>query len=297
MPNFPILDDGSVPGFLKDLFKTRIVGLKKLKSSEQSIAFKFKVNRRNYILRIASTDQGFFKDQFVRNNYFSKELPVPKTYYIGKMGQNYYSVTSACPGKLLDDFSDNYLIKSVSKVLDVCHAIYSADVSKTTGFGDWDQLGNGRYVSWSDFLLSVKDRYREGSYWPEGYFMSVYGAMERRVKYCPNIRKLIHGDLGSNNILVNRGKVSGVIDWSDSKYGDFVYDVAYLGFWVDVMPYRKVFPHYFKSKDVVIVNYKERFDCYTLNLALSILIYYSDSKDLNGFTYVKSRLDKFVKAI
>ena len=42
---------------------------------------------------------------------------------------------------------------------------------------------------------------------------------------------LLHGDYGFDNVLVDQGKISGVLDWANAKYGDFLYDVAWLDFW------------------------------------------------------------------
>lgn len=37
---------------------------------------------------------------------------------------------------------------------------------------------------------------------------------------------LIHGDFTIDNVLVNNGKITGVIDWSGGAYGDPRYDVS-----------------------------------------------------------------------
>jgi aminoglycoside phosphotransferase (APT) family kinase protein len=37
--------------------------------------------------------------------------------------------------------------------------------------------------------------------------------------------------LHDRNVLVADGMLTAVLDWSCSAYGDFLYDVAWLGFW------------------------------------------------------------------
>ena len=44
-------------------------------------------------------------------------------------------------------------------------------------------------------------------------------------------RALVHGDFGSNNVLAENGRVTGVIDWSEAMIGDSLYDIANLFFW------------------------------------------------------------------
>src|SRR5213595_2349082 len=43
-------------------------------------------------------------------------------------------------------------------------------------------------------------------------------------------RRLIHNDLLHWNVLVSADKISGVIDWQCSLYGDFLYDIALLSY-------------------------------------------------------------------
>jgi aminoglycoside phosphotransferase (APT) family kinase protein len=40
--------------------------------------------------------------------------------------------------------------------------------------------------------------------------------------------RLLHGDLGSQNVLVHRDKISGILDWEDSLIGDPLFDIASL---------------------------------------------------------------------
>ncbi len=42
---------------------------------------------------------------------------------------------------------------------------------------------------------------------------------------------LVHGDFGSNNVLVADGRISAVLDWSEAMTGDPAYDLANLFFW------------------------------------------------------------------
>jgi len=38
----------------------------------------------------------------------------------------------------------------------------------------------------------------------------------------------VHNDLLSRNVLVNDGKISAILDWGNSLYGDHLYDAALL---------------------------------------------------------------------
>ena len=45
------------------------------------------------------------------------------------------------------------------------------------------------------------------------------------------IRKLLHGDFGSNNLIVNGERVAAVLDRDCAVYGDPLYEVASAYFW------------------------------------------------------------------
>src|SRR5207249_1974221 len=45
---------------------------------------------------------------------------------------------------------------------------------------------------------------------------------------CPEERQVVHGDYGYDNVLAEHGRVTGVLDWEALRYGDPLYDVAYL---------------------------------------------------------------------
>ena len=52
--------------------------------------------------------------------------------------------------------------------------------------------------------------------------------LERLTERMPDERYVIHHDLLYDNVLVDRDKISGVLDWANSMYGDYLYDAAWL---------------------------------------------------------------------
>ena len=44
-------------------------------------------------------------------------------------------------------------------------------------------------------------------------------------------KQLIHGDLGSYNMIAVQERITGIIDWSLAMYGDHLYDIANFMFW------------------------------------------------------------------
>ena len=99
------------------------------------------------------------------------------------------------------------------------------------------------------------------------------------VEHCPEERALFHDDLINRNVLVDGDRISAVLDWGTSKYGDFLYDIANFVF------YRPWFPawrnidfaaearaHY-DAIGLAVPNFAERLTCYCLRIALEGVAY------------------------
>ena len=108
----------------------------------------------------------------------------------------------------------------------------------------------------------------------------------------PEDRRLIHGDLGFSNILIKDGKVSGVLDWGVSKYGDFVYDFAWLDFWARKTNYPEILKPNYETK--TLSNFNERILCYKLHVALTVLGFFALREDKEGYNDAKSRTLRFI---
>ncbi len=122
-----------------------------------------------------------------------------------------------------------------------------ADVSLTTGYGIWTAGGNAPHATWRDALLDVEnDRPGDRTYgwrkhlaaFPEraDVFEQAMNHLRPLVNQMPEKRYLIHSDLLNYNVLVSGNRLSAVLDWGCSTYGDFLYDVATLRIWTPWYP-------------------------------------------------------------
>ncbi|GHO85573.1 phosphotransferase [Dictyobacter formicarum] len=66
--------------------------------------------------------------------------------------------------------------------------------------------------------------------------MALHAELVRYLDWCPEERCLLHGDFGFSNALTKVDRLSGILDWGLSLYGDPVYDVARMNFWAEAMP-------------------------------------------------------------
>ena len=95
----------------------------------------------------------------------------------------------------------------------------------------------------------------------------------------PSERNLIHSDLLYRNVLVNDNKISVVIDWGNSLFGDFLYDIAWLTYWwpwytewKDIDIKQAVLEHY-ASIGLDVPDIEKRLQCYELHIGLTAQAY------------------------
>jgi hygromycin-B 4-O-kinase len=88
------------------------------------------------------------------------------------------------------------------------------------------------------------------------------------VNRCPEERALVHGDFGANNVLVNQGSVSGVLDWEQALVGDPLYDVANTRFWATYLPCMDMQAAHFDRTLAGVPGYRDRVLCYALRIGI-----------------------------
>ena len=137
------------------------------------------------------------------------------------------------PGITFQDADDAEVIRLLEPITEVWRAIGDADISDTSGHGDFDADGIGKDKSWQEYLVSILD-----SDWQkvtERLDRSLLNRLAEEfasvLPSCPEERRLVHGDFGSNNLLVDKGRVTGALDWADARYGDPLLDIAGAYFW------------------------------------------------------------------
>ena len=205
----------------------------------------------------------------------------------------FYSITPRCSGSLLEDLDFGRRVDLLPAFIDYTHNFHSLSLKKYSGFGPLDDLGNGKFNSWSEYLLNQTQFVSD--LWPSGLFTQLQSFIQTNIALMPTSQHLIHGDYGFNNVFASGNKITGIIDWSDAKLGDFVYDIAYLSFWSKSLDYSKLFYHIYRTQNLLnLDNYLPRLQTYTIHLAVDLLNYFAKTSDSNSFSFILSKLDNFV---
>jgi hygromycin-B 4-O-kinase len=118
--------------------------------------------------------------------------------------------------------------------------------------------------------------------------------MESLLNSCPQERYLVHGDYGFGNLLAANGQVTAVLDWLNARYGDFLYDVAWLDFWDSGRGYRDRFRARYAEQDIDIPNYESRLLCYQCCIALDGLRFFAKANNAAAYQWVKDHILRLI---
>lgn len=99
------------------------------------------------------------------------------------------------------------------------------------------------------------------------FLRHLWEAVSALLGYIPSKRHLVHGDYGHNNLLIEGGQVTAVIDWGEGAYGDYVYGVAWLDFWDSEIDYGQAGKEHYRSIGTEVASYDERLRLYELSIA------------------------------
>jgi hygromycin-B 4-O-kinase len=161
---------------------------------------------------------------------------------VGQAFGAYYAISERVFGGYIDDVDGTQMGALLPALFAALDTARLADLSGTTGYGLWQADGTAPHPSWRAALLDVaNDRPTDRIHgWRErltaspvgdGPFEAAYERLQMLADRVPEERYLVHSDLLHYNVLVQADRITGVLDWGCAMYGDFLYDVAWLGFW------------------------------------------------------------------
>lgn len=232
--------------FLAGRFGASVTNVNPVSGGAWSKAYAFQRDDSHYILRFGRYLEDFAKDQRA-GRYASADLPIPAVTEIGPALGGYFAISERSFGTFIDHIDGERMRELLPSLFGMLDAARNADLSATTGYGGWDATGTAPFTSCQASLIGSDDDSPEGrgAGWRQRLEMSATGVerydeafehLKGLVASCPAERHLIHSDLLHYNVLVEDDRISAVFDWGCSRYGDFLYDVAWFTFWAPWFP-------------------------------------------------------------
>lgn len=265
--------------------------------------FRVEVPGRTVVVRLQpGLPAAFAADRAVMPLLAGSGLPVPELLGAGERDGAGYTVTGWVDGTAVDSLPEAGQRAVLPEMLDILHRIHRVDVSGTTGYGLIGADGNGQSASWRASLLDLFDpavpgfwhdwRARlAGSRMPWGTFDRWHDRLPALLERIPERRALVHGDYGFSNLLVEGDRVSAVIDWTIARYGDPLWDVAYLGFFPMRVEMGPPLAAAFERVAESAADYRYRIAAYRLVLVLDCMMTFARLDDASLMDWVVGLLD------
>jgi hygromycin-B 4-O-kinase len=270
--------------FLRRHFGSSVSAVPVARQGEWSRAYAFRHDGRDLIARFSALDEDFRKDCLAAR-FASPALPIP-----GETDAGYYAISERVPGGFLDDLDGHGMRAMLPSLFAALDAMRNADLAGTTGYGIWGAAGEAPHPSWRAALLDVSND-RPGDQihgWrerlaasPVGWdpFEEAYARLTELSGFGPEERHLIHSDLLNFNVLVEDGRISGIIDWGCAMWGDFLYDVAWFVFWAPWyaawrgIDFAAEAERHYSAIGLDAPNFAERLACCQIHIGLAGMAY------------------------
>ncbi len=305
----PALTDEQVIALLQEHFPTPIENLAGINNGQIAQTFSFTSGGQEYIVRFNRDNMGanFPKEAFIASRVASPNIPIPRIVHVGRFQELHYSISVKVPGRPLDQLPAAEYAQLLTEVIRTLDAIHHIDVSDwPPRYGVFDDNGVGLSASWRSYLASISEEEEDWDFYGKWYtlfdttflerdvFDSIYREMSHLLDSCPEERHLVHGNYGFSNVITHEGNITGVLDWIDAKYGDFVYDIAGLDFWYPEAQHGELFRRYYATQGISVPAYDERLRCYHCYIGMDALRFFAKSNRPEAYQWSRKRILKLM---
>ncbi len=188
----------------------------------------------NFVIRINSDESAYKDTIYWLDKLKGLEIPVPKVIYKGRYYTLSYLILNHIDG---DDLGNVYGNLSTEEKKGIAREIVNiqnvvATLPRNRGYGYLTSYDDENYKRcWKDVIIKHLDRSRNGIKENKIFDYKKVDKIEKLLdkydKYFSAIKPIpFLDDLSSKNVLINEGKLSGVIDFDWICFGDKMYYIA-----------------------------------------------------------------------
>jgi hygromycin-B 4-O-kinase len=300
------IDVDAARAYLTQRFGGDIKNLTPLRQGVWASAYAFDRGGEALVVRFGQYRDDFAKDR-IASQYASRDLPIPRIIEIGEGLGGSYAISERAAGIHIDGIDERSMRRVLPSLFATLEALRRVELPHDAGFGGWDGTGRAPQPTWRAKLLDIATDgpTRLGPSWRAtlaatsvgtGPFDEAFVALQRLVDRCPEERHLVHSDLLHFNVLVADDRVSALLDWGSSIYGDFVFDIAWLTFWAPWYPlwsridFAREAAAYHRSIGLNVPDFEHRIRCYELYIGLESQGWYAQVGDAANLERTATRI-------
>ncbi len=240
----PVVDELVVARVLEGCIGQPPLEINRMPTGQISATFQCVVRDATLVVQFSEPNMaaGLTKERFFHDRFRSVGVPTREVICDGTYESLKYTIAKKAHGQGLTTLVPEKFKAALPSVFDTLLAISSVDMKGTEGYGWFDELGRGPYETWQAHLSQIQDEEPGMFYgnWHEMFnstflerdrFETYFSEMMRLLNAVSVPRLLVHGGFGYDNVLVENGTVTAVLVWQDARFGDPLFDLAYIDFW------------------------------------------------------------------
>jgi hygromycin-B 4-O-kinase len=265
----PALEIPEVEAMLSSYFDSNVTGVTPLEGGNISAVFSFSVSDKEYVIKFSELAGSFDTERYISSLLTSQGIPFSACIGLGKYKSCDYLISEKISGSHLASCSPEQQRQFIPEIIELLTRMNHVELGHTHGYGFINGSGNGMNHSWREHIIAINAEDQTGTFWDGWYSLFKTSCLEKDVfdecynrllaysVYNEPHRYFIHGDFHQFNILSDGQRITGIID-TNSKYGDFLVDLATLDWHMRKLEVIREYRNYQEQLGISIPDFKER---------------------------------------
>ncbi len=252
----------TIKPYIQNILKCDVFLIEEIGIGADADIFKIKdINNNLYIVKIQKDSK---IDSIILNTLKDKSYKVPNILGNGELADdNYFVLMSYCEGVLYE---------SINK--DEKHIYVKSIIDEFKNIHDFPLIDDSQIIHLDKFINEFLDDDKKNlfDYYntnEDVLFLNKVNLFLKENIPKTNSISILHTDINGNNIFVKEGMVSGIIDWTDAKYGNRLFDYAKLRMYFTQQNDEKSIAEYYKH---INLN-KEDLEIENIYFILNVFLY------------------------
>jgi hygromycin-B 4-O-kinase len=281
----PELTLDQVRAFLRGHLGREPDELRALRPGELSRVYAYDLAGEPFVVRFNVQPEAFEADRVAHERFAGPGLPIPRVLELGRFGDLHFAISERLPGRIMWEISAAEYDAALPALLDVHDRIAAIDPGQGFSREPWPAFldafarDHDEPGFWRGWRSLFDTSFLERDVWEGLYarFRALLGAVD-------DPGRLVHGDFGYDNVLIDGPRITAVLDWGNNRRGDPLWDLAYLSFWL-----RRIVPT-LAARYGHLPDYAARTRLYHLRMALDGLRFYARTGARPAYDSVKERI-------
>ncbi|MBI2442767.1 MAG: aminoglycoside phosphotransferase family protein [Candidatus Levybacteria bacterium] len=276
----------AIANVVKMATKVEPVGFERIIAGEANEVYDVTTINGNVIVRISRSDDiPFERERWAITKSKAQGVPVPEILLVHREQINNENLAFCVDQKIagtplssLLGTIDQAILEPISreagKILSKIHRV------QTNGFGDLDAEGKGEFTSLDEYimqptreqdqLLRIAKKHQK----PESLITRPVQILLGNRMLFDGPGLLLHNDYSPKHILVENGRINGIIDFETCRGGDPVLDLARWTYYYGDNEMFSWLKSGYENKEIFDDNFAKKMIAYRIFKALSLVSYY-----------------------